>query len=199
MIRDLQTRFPGLRPVLFHSPYEAAAWAVIVARTGRTQARKVRRWMSERYGGTFELAGETLAAFPSPEAILEIDEPIPSLTNEKRLRLRGIATAELEGRLHVSHLREIGPEAAMAELQQLHGIGPFSASLVVLRATGFTDVLAEEQPMVQRAVEHAYGYDQPLEPERFRELAEPWRPFRTWATVLLRVAGERDGATGTTR
>ncbi len=85
----------------------------------------------------------------------------------------------------------------MAELQQLHGIGPFSASLVVLRATGFTDVLAEEQPMVQRAVEHAYGYDQPLEPERFRELAEPWRPFRTWATVLLRVAGDRDGATGT--
>ncbi len=24
-------------------------------------------------------------------------------------------------------------------------------------------------------------------------IAESWRPFRTWAAVLLRVAGDRDG------
>jgi DNA-3-methyladenine glycosylase II len=39
VIGELQRRLPGLRPVLFHSPYEAAAWAVIVARSGRAQAR----------------------------------------------------------------------------------------------------------------------------------------------------------------
>ena len=199
VLGELQERFPGLRPVLFHSPYEAAAWAVIVARTGRAQARKVRRAISERHGATFELAGETLAAFPSAEALLEIDEPIPSLTNEKRLRLQGIARAELEGRLDVAHLRELGPEAALAELQELRGIGPFSSSLIVLRAVGFTDVLPVDQPLVQRAVEHAYGIGEPLTAEQFAELAEPWRPFRTWATVLLRVAGDRDGATGHTR
>jgi DNA-3-methyladenine glycosylase II len=192
----LQARFPGLRPVLFHSPYEAAAWAVIVARSGRVQARKVRRAISERHGATFELAGETLAAFPSAEALLEIDEPIPSLTNEKRLRLHGIARAELEGRLDVAHLRELGPEAAGNELRELRGIGPFSASLVVLRAVGFTDVLPVDQPLVQRAVEDAYAIGESLTPEQFAELAEPWRPFRTWATVLLRVAGERAGTTG---
>jgi len=32
-----------------------------------------------------------------------------------------------------------------------------------------------------------------LDAARFTELAEAWRPFRTWATVLLRVAAERDG------
>ena len=133
--------------MLFHSPYEAAAWAVIVARSGRAQARTVRTALSERYGATFELAGVTMAAFPSAEALLEIDEPIPGLTNEKHLRLQGIARAELEGRLDVAHLRELGPDEAMAELQQLRGIGPFSSSLIVLRAVGFTDVLPVEQPM----------------------------------------------------
>jgi DNA-3-methyladenine glycosylase II len=199
VLGELQVRFPGLRPVLFHSPYEAAAWAVIVARSGRAQAKKVRRTISERHGATFELAGETLAAFPSAEALLEIDEPIPSLTNEKRLRLQGIARAELEGRLDVVHLRGLGPEAALAELQELRGIGPFSASLIVLRAVRFTDVLPVDQPLVQRAVEHAYAIGEPLTPEQFAELAEPWRPFRTWATVLLRIAGDRAGATGQTR
>jgi DNA-3-methyladenine glycosylase II len=191
VLGDLQSRFSGLRPVLFHSPYEAAAWAVMVARTGRTQARQVRRFIAERFGQTFELAGEPIAAFPSAEALLEIDEPIPSLTNEKRLRLQGIAHAELEGRLDVTHLRELGPEDAAAELQQLRGIGPFSSSLIVLRAVGFTDVLPVDQPRVQEAVERAYGITTPLTPERFAALAEPWRPFRTWATVLMRVAGER--------
>jgi DNA-3-methyladenine glycosylase II len=199
VIGAVQARVPGLRPVLFHSPYEAAAWAVMVARTGRAQARSIRRALSERHGATFELAGVSMAAFPSAEALLEIDEPIAGLTNEKHLRLQGIARAELEGRLDVAHLREIGPDAAMDELQELRGIGPFSASLVVLRAVGFTDVLPVEQPMVQRAVEHAYEIADPLSAERFERLAEPWRPFRTWATVLLRVAGDRDGATGRTR
>jgi DNA-3-methyladenine glycosylase II len=184
----LQRRFPGLRPVLFHSPYEAAAWAVIVARTGRVQAQRVRRVISERYGTTLELAGERLAAFPAAEALLAIDEPIPGITNEKRLRLQGIAHAELEGRLDVEHLRRLGPDAAMAELQQLRGIGPFSSSLIAVRATGFTDVLPVEQPQVLRAVERAYELSAPLTPDAFRELAEPWRPFRTWASVLLRVA-----------
>jgi len=195
VLGELQRRLPGLRPVLFHSPYEAAAWAVIVARSGRMQARRVRRAISERYGHTFELDGERMPAFPAAEALLEIDEPIAGITNEKHLRLQGIARAELEGRLDVEHLRELGPDAATAELQELRGIGPFSSSLIVLRAVGFTDVLPVEQPQVQRAVERAYELLTPLTPDEFRELAEPWRPFRTWATVLLRIAGERAGIT----
>ncbi len=31
----------------------------------------------------------------------------------------------------------------------------------------------------------------PLTLEGLTELAEPWRPFRTWVTVLLRLAGDR--------
>jgi DNA-3-methyladenine glycosylase II len=193
VISELQRSLPGLRPVLFHSPYEAAAWAVIVARSGRAQARRVRRAISERYGRTMELAGERMAAFPAAEALLEIDEPIEGISHEKQLRLQGIARAELDGRLDVEHLRDLGPDEAAIELQQLRGIGPFSSSLIVLRAVGFTDVLPFEQPLVQRATEQAYGITTPLTPDQFRELAEPWRPFRTWATVLLRIAGERAG------
>src|SRR5487761_1540511 len=38
VISELQADHPGFRPVLFHSPYEAAAWSVISARRRRTQA-----------------------------------------------------------------------------------------------------------------------------------------------------------------
>lgn len=35
--------------------------------------------------------------------------------------------------------------------------------------------------------------DAPPPPERVVELAEAWRPFSSWAIVLLRYAGGRDG------
>lgn len=41
--------------------------------------------------------------------------------------------------------------------------------------------------MIESAV-RAYGLEEQIEGDAFLQLAERWRPFRTWAMVLLRVA-----------
>ena len=46
VIGALQRAHPGQRPVLFHSPYEAAAWSVISARRPAAQGAKVRAALS---------------------------------------------------------------------------------------------------------------------------------------------------------
>jgi len=38
-----------------------------------------------------------------------------------------------------------------------------------------------------RAVAHAYGLDRPPSATDLTALAAAWRPYRTWATVLLRA------------
>ena len=70
VIARLQQAAPGLRPPLFHSPYEAAAWSVLSARRPVRQMMTIRQRLSEAHGTTFELAGQQLAAFPLPEALL---------------------------------------------------------------------------------------------------------------------------------
>jgi DNA-3-methyladenine glycosylase II len=102
-------------------------------------------------------------------------------------RLHGIAEAALAGRLDAGRLRGLEPAAALEELQTLEGIGPFFAMLVLVRSTGHADVLAENEPRLLRCVAHYYGRDD------LPALAEPWRPFRTWAGVLIRYAGGREG------
>src|SRR5437764_1399997 len=72
VIGRLQTLYPGLRPVLFHSPYEAAAWAIISLRQGRRQATRVRDRIAARLGRGFDLAGRRLHAFPVPDALTEL-------------------------------------------------------------------------------------------------------------------------------
>jgi DNA-3-methyladenine glycosylase II len=109
-------------------------------------------------------------------------------------RLHAVAEAALAGRLDADRLRGLEPQAALAELQELPGIGPFSSQLILVRASGHADVLPDGERRVLACAAHYCGLDQPPSPERFAELAEAWRPFRTWASVLLRYAGDRDAA-----
>lgn len=192
VIGALQRAHPGQRPVLFHSPYEGAAWAVISARRPAPRAAEVRRELSIQLGETFELAGQTVHAFPQPEHLAELGDQFPGLDLEKLIRLRGVAGAGLDGTLDVTRLHEIGPEQAYLELQALKGLGPFYAGLVVLRATGFADAwLPVPEPKVLAHVTRYYGLAQAPDREQLAALAEGWRPFRTWAMVLIRLAGDR--------
>ena len=95
VIGKLQRAHPGQRPVLFHSPYEAAAWAIISARRPSRQAAVVRAAIAERLGRRFELAGRTLDAFPQPDRLRGAPDPTPGLNTEKVERLRALAATAL--------------------------------------------------------------------------------------------------------
>src|SRR4051812_29310789 len=146
VIGQLQELAPGLLPPLFYSPYEAAVWSVISARRPAAQMADVRRKLSEQHGAVFTLAGQRLAAVPTPEQLLKVAE-FPGLTVEKLDRLHSIARKALSGTLDAARLRHIGPEATTDDMQRLKGIGPFYASLITIRAVGFTDVPPADEPL----------------------------------------------------
>ncbi|MGI8558037.1 MAG: DNA-3-methyladenine glycosylase family protein [Solirubrobacteraceae bacterium] len=195
ILGSLQAAHPGQRPVLFNSPYEACAWSVISARRHGRQGAALRREIADRWGESFELAGQRVAAFPAPERLLEL-RPLGGLPERKVTQLQAIARAALEGRLDADRLLRLGPDGALAEVRSLNGIGPFYGGLVVLRGTGFADAVFDvPEPRVLGRVAEFYGLEAPPTLAQFLAMAERWRPFRTWATVLLRLAGDRgDGA-----
>ena len=186
----LQRVAPGLRPPLFYSPYEAAAWSVLSARRPARQMMAVRDRLSQVHGAVFDLAGERLAAFPAPAALLKVGK-FPGIPADKMARLHGVAGAAAAGQLAVERLQALGPEAAAADVQTIKGIGPFYSSLIVIRATGFADVLPVAEPRALELTAVLYGLPEPPDAAQFAELAEPWRPLRTWAVVLIRAAGPR--------
>jgi DNA-3-methyladenine glycosylase II len=180
----------GLRPPLFHSPYEAAAWCVLSLRwntpaggrgagSPRPRARPAGRGGGRRDGG-----------LPHPGAAAG------------RLRVRGRAAGEDRaaprrgqgggrGPALAEEIRRADPEEAMARLRRIPGIGPFSASLIVLRASGVCDVSVEEEPRLAAIVGRLYGLPGPATAADMRRIGESWRPFRTWVGVLLRAASNR--------
>ena len=197
VLGELQRAHPGQRPVLFCSPYEGAAWAIISSRRPAAQGRHVREELSLQLGDSFELEGETVHAFPQPGHLLELGDRFAGLNLEKLVRLRGLAEAAQDGALDVPRLHALGPERAVAELQEIRGIGPFYAGLIVLRASGLADaMLPAPEPRVMANAARFYGHTEAPTAEWFSALAELWRPFRTWAMVLIRLAGDRGTSVG---
>ncbi len=186
VIGRLQARYPGLRPVLFYSSYEAAAWALIGQRIRITQAARIKACMAEELGPAVTVHGERLHAFPGPARLADLDA-FPGLTKQKVERLRALGVAAADGALDAAHLRALPPEEALARLKELPGIGDFSAQLILLRGAGEQDYLPTVEPRLGRAVALAYGLDHPPSATELAALSAAWRPYRTWATLLLRA------------
>jgi DNA-3-methyladenine glycosylase II len=186
VVGEVQRRYPGLRPVGFWSPYEAAAWTIIGHRIRITQAAAIKARMAERLGEPVSFGGRVVHAFPSPQRLAELDT-FPGLAGRKPEWLRSLALAALDGRLDAARLRAMPHEEAMADLKRLPGIGDFSAGLTLLRGAGDPDAVAYQEPRLGRAVALAYGLPGQATPEQVRQISENWRPYRTWVTLLLRT------------
>ena len=72
--------------------------------------------------------------------------------------------------------------SAYTQLQELPGIGPFYAGLILIRAVGPTDARA------QGRAAPGEGGPGALRPAARDGQPRRWRPFRTWVSVLMRAA-----------
>jgi len=191
VVGRLQTRYPGLRPVLFFSPYEAAAWAIIGNRIRITQAAQIKARLAEELGAKLSLEGVTEHAFPGPSRLAELDS-FPGLTARKVDYLKQLAVAAPSGILDAARLRLLPVEQALGDLQTLPGIGPFGAELILIRGAGVPDHLATHEPRLARAVARAYGLTDAVSEAKLATIAEGWRPYRAWVTLLLRARLEAE-------
>ena len=186
VIAGLQRRYPGLRPVGFWSPYEAAAWGIIGQRIRIRQAAAIKASMARQLGEPVPFGDHAVHAFPAPQRLAALDG-FPGLPGRKPEWLRSVAAAALDGRLDASRLRALPSEEALAELRQLPGIGDFSAELVLLRGAAAPDEIPRHEPRLARAIALAYGLPQPPSAQELERISANWRPYRTWATLLLRT------------
>ena len=171
VIADAQRQLPGLRPCGFHSPYEAAAWAVLSQRMRIVQAARLRAHLVHEHGDD--------GTFPPPQRLRTLELDLPGRKSEY---LRSVAEAALDGRLDGPTLRRDDPAEAVNTVEQIKGLGPFSAELVVLRGANAPDAVPAHERRLEAEVTAHHD---------LADVSEAWRPFRTWAAVHLRALRER--------
>lgn len=187
VVARLLAAAPGLRPVCFWSPWEAACWAVLSQRTSMRTASALKRRIAEKFGTTVTVDGQEHVAFPAPHVLLSAPD-LPGVNPAKLERIRSLATSALRGDLTAERLRAQDPAQALTTLRELPGIGPFSAALILIRGAGAPNVFTMNEPRLLSVMREVYQLSEDADDECYATIAEAWSPFRSWIAFLLRSA-----------
>ena len=143
------------------------------------QAAKIKMAIAQEHGDT--VLGH--AVFPAPAQLLRVTS-VAGLSEEKLARLHGVAEAAIEGKLDADRLRAMPEAQALLDLEQLRGVGPWTAAHILYRGAGVMDALPTGEPRVLHGFAEAYGLKTPTV-AALLEKGEAWRPFRMWVCVLF--------------
>jgi DNA-3-methyladenine glycosylase II len=142
-------------------------------------ARAIHARLLAYFGGSEPTPREILAA--DPEAM----RAAAGLSRAKVAFLRSLAGHVEDGSLELGRLDALADDEIVAELTAVKGIGEWSAHMFLMFQLERPDVLAVGDLGIRRAAERAYALDDLPSAAELRALAEPWRPRRTAACVLL--------------
>ena len=183
----VQTLF-GYHPVKFQSPFEAAVWAILSQRNRMTQARNMFRSLVGRFGYEIELDGITYWAFPEPQDIAGCNEG--DLAYVARNLRRGeflLEAARAFALVPPDFLTNAEYAEAEAWLRGITGIGPWSASFILLRGLGRSETVPLPDQGFLDAASRVYGSGLTLETAEILRIAQRYHPWQGYWAHYLRI------------
>jgi AraC family transcriptional regulator of adaptative response / DNA-3-methyladenine glycosylase II len=131
--------------------------------------------------------------FADPGEVADAPDAALAVPARRRDSVRAMAVAVAEGRLDLAPGSD--RDETRRHLEELPGVGPWTASYVSMRALGDPDVFLSTDLGVRRALEAMGAWDGPGEAARVAERWSPWRSYalmHLWATL----GGDRRPASG---
>ena len=98
---------------------------------------------------------------------------------------RGMATVILDGNLRLEELEGKSDTEVRSELQNLKGIGIWSADIYLLMALRRPNVLPESDLALYIAMQEIKSLPQKPTPEEFQNLGKLWKPWRSVGARIL--------------
>jgi DNA-3-methyladenine glycosylase II len=184
-------RLYGYHQVRFPSPFENACWAVLTQRTPISLARRAKQRLTERFGGSVALDGVEYWAFPDaarlamagPDALLEL------VGNERRARYLQ-AVAEAFATTDEGWLRAAPWDDVYHWLRDIDGIGPWSATFVMVRGIGRMERLPVGETRLAEVAARVYDHgDRAATDDEIAAFAAPYGDQRGYWAHYLRAAG----------
>jgi DNA-3-methyladenine glycosylase II len=160
-------------------PYAALVRAIVGQQLSVIAARAIYARLLQFFGG----------GAPAPQQILDAEpeemRAAAGLSRAKVTFLRSLAEHVLSGELELDRLDELPDDELIAELTAVKGLGVWTAHMFMIFELRREDVLAVGDLGVRRAAERAYELPDLPSAAELEQIAEPWRPHRSAACLLL--------------
>ena len=184
VLRPLVRTHRGIRVPGAADGFELAVRAIIGQQVSVAGARTMLGRVAARFGTPLP-SGRGGVVTPFPDATRLTEAPLEELgvTSRRADAIRRVATLVAVGELELSGRGD--PDASVATLLEVSGIGPWTCEYVRMRAFGDRDAFPAGDLGVRRAFERL-GLE--ATPRAVADRAEAWRPWRAYAAMLLWAA-----------
>lgn len=148
----------GYHQVKFITPFENAVWAVLSQRNLFAISINMKQALVDRFGESITVDGFTYRTFPEPYrlAVLSPDEASEIVNHKVKGALLPELARAFDG-MDELWLREAPYDEVEKWLRSIRGIGPWTASFVLLRGLGHMNRLPVAEKWLMQAAGRVYG------------------------------------------
>jgi len=167
--------------------YEAVVGSIIFQQLAGSAAQAILNRFKQLYGGRL----------PSPREYLSTDVQKlreSGLSPQKISYIKDLAERLESGTLDLKKLENLPDEEALNELDQVRGIGRWTAEMFLMFKLGRTDVLPVDDLGLRKAAQKAYRLRKLPSRERFEQLAKKWHPYSSISSFYLWKSMEKPEA-----
>ncbi len=172
--------------------FEALVDAIVEQQISIKVARSIEERLAVMFGESVTVNGETFFAFPTPEALAKVGtEEIrkAGLSQRKADYICGSAQLIVDGALNLEKMKsQKSPENIISELDEIRGIGVWTAELTMLRGFQRFDALPADDFGLRRVISRYYLGDKAIKAVEARRIAEPWGDWKGLAAFYLIIA-----------
>jgi AraC family transcriptional regulator of adaptative response / DNA-3-methyladenine glycosylase II len=177
---------PGVRVPGAWDGFELAVRAILGQQVSVKSATTLSGRLAERFGHPARLAKDhpDLAfLFPTPAILAESDIAAIGLPKARAEAIRSLARAVAADEIDLDE--PCGLDDSIARLTALPGIGEWTAHYIAMRALREPDAFPHSDLGLRRALADPTG---PISASRLRVISERWRPWRSYAAMLLWIS-----------
>ena len=178
--------------------FESLVDSIVEQQISIKVARTIEERLAKKFGDTIEIGDTTYYAFPTPQNLAEAslaDIRSCGLSQRKAEYIYNAAKMIVEGKLDLEAMKN-NPDmqAIVAELDEIKGIGVWTAELTIYRGMQRLDVLPADDFGIRRVISHYYCGGKPIKSAEARKIAEAWGKWSGLAAFYL-LAAEANGVT----
>ncbi len=179
-LHELAARFRGFKPPRFPSVFEALCNGILCQQVSLALGIQLLNRLARGWGEPFKEMGGSARAFPLPERISRVRmqslRKLGLSTNKARALIECARTCR-DGGLERGSLMQMDDEAALAALDDLRGVGAWTAQYALLRGLGRLHIFPLADSGALNGLRRWLALRTKLDPERARRILSRWQPY----------------------
>ncbi len=192
IMAGLTRKLCGLKIPTTSTVFEALVDSIVEQQISLKVANSIENKMTKKFGDILDLEGNVYYVYPTPQRLASVStEELRQcgLSFRKCEYIKGASTLITEGKLDLEKFRNYKrSEQIIKELDEIKGIGVWTAELTMLRGMQRLEALPADDLGLRRDISHYYRAGKVITGADARQIAEGWGRWKGLAAYYLVVA-----------